>query len=291
MTPDQYQEIAITLLAPVVTAVLGVLGLAFGDWRQRRTEAGRRKLALEDANRQVSFAAEWLKAKKLVADSPEAEQEAATRAGAWLEEASALVAASKPPPIDERPAITLRRLLLLYPLQRRASRVIRGAFYLSLGLVPIWVGFVLGGIFADLGYLPVDIVGLIALVLLAMGLRFWAERVEKSGPEGQKRHRVTLRRALLFYRFDRPAAKIVRIIFYAWTLFVVMYAYGTVIDEPRYIPSGVSYLVGFVGYAVALRFWATSLEARRKDNGVSVASSATIVGESPVQAYERASKS
>jgi hypothetical protein len=131
MTPDQYQEIAITLLAPIVTAVLGVLGVAFGDWRQRRTEAGRRKLALEDASRQVSFAAEWLKASKLVADSPEAEQEATTRAAAWLEEASALVAASKPPPIDERPAITLRRLLLLYPLQRRAARVLRGAFYVA----------------------------------------------------------------------------------------------------------------------------------------------------------------
>jgi hypothetical protein len=128
VTPDQFLEIAITLLAPIVTAVLGVLGVVFGDWRQRRTEAGRRKLALEDASRQVSFAAEWLQARKLVADSPEAEQEAATRATAWLEEASALVAASKPPPIDEKPTITLRRLLVLYPLQRRAARVIRGAF-------------------------------------------------------------------------------------------------------------------------------------------------------------------
>ena len=294
--PDQYQEIAITLLAPIVTAVLGVLGVAFGDWRQRRTDAGRRKLALEDASRQVSFAAEWLKASKLVSDSSEAEQDASTRAAAWLEEASALVAASTPPPIEGRPAITLRRLLLVYPLQRPAARVLRGAFYVCLGFVPLMVGSVINAILEPHGqYLPADIVILIALVLLAMGFRLWAQWVEKARPEGQNRRRVTLRRALLLCRFDRPAAKIVRIIFYSWILFVVVNAAGRIAayrTEPYYIPGDVIFFVGFVGYAAALRYWAASLEARHQDSGVSgVASSATTVGESPVHAHERASES
>jgi hypothetical protein len=82
VTSDQVVSLAAALLVPIVTAVLGVLGLMFGDWRQRRTETGRRKLALEDASRQVSFAAEWWNAKKLLAASLEAEQEATTRAAA-----------------------------------------------------------------------------------------------------------------------------------------------------------------------------------------------------------------
>jgi len=69
-----------------------------------------------------------------------------------------------------------------------------------------------------------DLVQISALVVLAMGLRFWARRVEKASAEGQKRRRVTLRRALLLYRFDRPAARIVRIVFYLWTLSWAMWA-------------------------------------------------------------------
>ena len=118
-------NIAVALLVPIVTAVLGVLGVVFGDWRQRRTQAGRRKLALEDASRQVSFTAEWWNARKLLADSPQAEQEATTRAVAWLEEASALVAESKLPSVEERPPITLRRLLLSihFKVEQRPSFV------------------------------------------------------------------------------------------------------------------------------------------------------------------------
>jgi hypothetical protein len=131
VTSAEVVTIAAAVLVPVVTAVLGVLGIVFQDWRLRRTQAGRRKLALEDASRQVSFAAEWWNARKLLADSPEAMQEATTRAVAWLEEASSLVADSEPPLIGERPPITLRRLLLLYPVHGRAANVIRVAFYLS----------------------------------------------------------------------------------------------------------------------------------------------------------------
>ena len=137
MTEDQILQIVIVVVAPIVTATVGVLGLVIGDWRQRRTEAGRRRFAFDDASRQVSFAAEWVKAQKLVANGPEAEQEATTRAAAWLEEASGLVATSKPSPIEDRPAITHQRLLLAYPLQRRAARVFRAAFYVTLGSVAL----------------------------------------------------------------------------------------------------------------------------------------------------------
>jgi hypothetical protein len=140
-------------------------------------------------------------------------------------------------------------------------------------------------------YLPADLIGAIALVLLAMGLRVWVGRAEKANSQGRTRRRVTLRRALLFYRFDRPAAKIVRIIFYSWTVLLAVWTAGTIAAdqaEPYYIPGDVIWLVGFVAYAVALRYWAASLEARRKDSAASrVASSATTGGESPVHTHER----
>src|SRR5215213_11169502 len=98
MDADQLLRVALTVVTPILTAGLGIVALVIGDWRERRTQAGRRKLAFEEASRQVAFAADWLNASKLVADSPDAEQRAATRAQAWLDEASARVAESKPPP-------------------------------------------------------------------------------------------------------------------------------------------------------------------------------------------------
>src|SRR4029079_307822 len=123
MDADQVVRIALTLVTPILTAALGIVALVIGDWRERRTRAGRRKVAFEDASRQVAFAEEWWNASKLIADSPDAHQRAATRAQHWLDEAAALVADPAPPPVDDKPAITLRRLLLAFPMQRRAARV------------------------------------------------------------------------------------------------------------------------------------------------------------------------
>jgi hypothetical protein len=64
MRTEQVVTIILALLVPVVTGVVGALAILFQDWRVRRSRAGRRKLALEDATRQVAFAAEWWKARQ-----------------------------------------------------------------------------------------------------------------------------------------------------------------------------------------------------------------------------------
>ena len=108
MNAEQVIRIALTMITPILTAGIGIVALVIGDWRERRTQAGRRKVAFEDASRQVAFAADWWNASKLLADhSPGGEERAATRTQAWLDEASALVAESHPPPVDEKPGITL----------------------------------------------------------------------------------------------------------------------------------------------------------------------------------------
>jgi hypothetical protein len=68
------------LLTPILTAGIGIVALVIGDWRERRPQAGRRKLAFEDASRQVAFAAEWWNASDLVASSPDDQERASARA-------------------------------------------------------------------------------------------------------------------------------------------------------------------------------------------------------------------
>lgn len=132
MDSEQAIRITLTIVTPILTAGIGIVALVIGDWRERRTRHGRRKLAVEDAGRQVTFAEDWFKASTLIA--PDAEQRAAERAQAWLDEAAGLLAESKPPPgSEEKRSITARRLLLAYPMHRRGARVLRGFYYFFLG--------------------------------------------------------------------------------------------------------------------------------------------------------------
>jgi hypothetical protein len=287
MDTDQVVRIALTVIAPILTAGLGILALAIGDWRERRTQAGRRKLAFEEASRQVAFAADWLNASKLLADSPDAEQRAATRAQAWLDEAIALVAESKPPPVDEKTAITLHRLLLVCPMQRHAARVLRGAFYFCLGLVVLQVGSAMGAAlgrsdtlgvpnYFSGGFIYSDLIAVGVVMVVAMAFRFSSLHVEKSRPTAQSRSRLTLRRALLLYRFKRPAAAIARLVFWAFTALTMLSLMAVVVnglEDPRLIPGDLVALVALVGWAVGLRYWAVSLDARTTEP--SHASSAT----------------
>jgi hypothetical protein len=283
---EEVINIAVALLAPILTAVLGVLGLVFGDWRQRRTEAGRRKLSLEDASRQVQFASEWWSARKLLAESPEAVQQATARAGAWLEEAYEVVAASKPPPVEEKQPITLRRLLLLYPLQSRAANAIRVLYYFALGWLLAWAGSMLNNIFVP-ETAKEDLFGNIAIVsasaVLALGLRFWAERAEKRRVARGKPRRISFDRALLFYDFHRRAARVVRAIFYIYSVLsaiLVILLLWSGWDDPHYLAGNVVFCVILILYAVGFRYWAVSLEERHEIEASLVVTTATATDDS-----------
>jgi hypothetical protein len=279
MDADQVIRIALTVITPILTAGIGIGALVIGDWRERRTQHGRRKLAVEDASRQVAFAADWWNASKLVADSPDAQQQAATRAQAWLDEASALVAESKPPPVDEKHAVTLRRLLLAYPMQRRGARTVRALFYSSLGLVVFQVSGAMAsamgrpdtlGIrnYFSGGFVYGDLIAVAVMTVVAMSLRFWSLRIEEAEPTDPPRSRMTLRRALLLYRFKRPTARIARIVFWLWAalaLLVVIASALSAFDDPRLLPSNLFSLIAWTGWAVGIRYWAASLNERTSD--------------------------
>ena len=140
MNPQNVASIVIAVLVPVVTAVVGAIGVAFQDWRVRRSTAGRRKLAVDDARAQVNFVADWWNAKKSLGQSPEALQEAASRATALLEDASAVVSAVRlTSPVPKRP-VTFRRLALLYPFRTREGRAARAAFFVCSGVTVLALG-------------------------------------------------------------------------------------------------------------------------------------------------------
>ena len=271
MDSEQIIRIALTVITPILTAGIGIAALVIGDWRERRTKHGLRKLSFEDASRQVEFAADWFKASKEIA--PRQEQQAAARAQAWLDEASDLVADTKPPPPDEeKQSVTARRLLLAYPMHRRGARVLRGFYYFFLGVAALQVSGALASAFGrtdtlgvpnyfSSGLIYADLLGISLYTVVAMGFRLWSLRVEHAEHTDAPQRRLTMRSALLLYRFTGIRARIVRVVYWLWMAFLALVVVAVALsafEDPRVLPSNVVALVAWVGWGVGLRYWAES---------------------------------
>jgi hypothetical protein len=290
MSSAQTVTIVTAISVPVVTAILGVIGVMFQDWHARKTQAGRRKLALEDARRQVSFATEWWNARKLLADSTEAVQEATAAAMTWLDQASVRATASEPPAVEEKTRVTFRRLMLFYRLQGTAANIIRGVFYAFLGLMVILIGqtvYTLGG---PGKYVLGDAVVTVIISLAALGLRFWAVSAQSPTRKRRRMRWTTLQHALLFYRLNRPSASLLRIICYSLTVPVIILILQLIDDiannNSKALSLDISTCIALVGYMVGLRYWAASLGRARKDGRGSLEFSPNIAAsatESPIQ--------
>jgi hypothetical protein len=269
VTGVSFVPIVLTLLVPIVTAMAGILGVMLQDWRVRKSQAGRRKLALEDASRQVSFAVDWWNARKLIADSPGVMQEATRCAEDWLEEASTRVIRSKPAVARQRSPITFRRLLLLYPLQGRAANIIRGFFYVSLAFLILGVGTVISEVLDAYPHLYGDFIGLIFVAILTLVFRFWAASAQNLNSGTRRTWPKRLRRALLLYRLHSGSASLIRIIFYGWIVFWALQVptnVSNVQENRNSFPVVLAALIALIGLAVGLRYWAASL-ARTPDTG------------------------
>lgn len=127
--------------------------------------------------RQVAFAAEWWKAKQLIAAAPEALREPTAVANGWLDEASARVTAAEEPREGEDPHFSVSRLLLLYQFRRRSAKAIRIGFYAALGFMGLVIEFILND--ADYRQAVGWNISLLAFCgVLALFLRFWAVSVD-----------------------------------------------------------------------------------------------------------------
>jgi hypothetical protein len=180
MSAQDVAAVAVAVLVPVVTAVAGVVSLLVQDWRVRRSREGRRRLAFEDATRQVTFAAEWWKATQLLPATPEMLQDTAAVAQGWLDEASARVTAAERARVDEEPHVSVSRLLLLYRMRHGSAKAIRIGFYASTGVMAIVTTGVLGDA-QDGNPIVWDVLYLVLAGVLALLLRFWAVSADSAG--------------------------------------------------------------------------------------------------------------
>jgi hypothetical protein len=125
--------IAGAVLVPVVTTLLGAMGILFKEWRSRRDAVRRRAYLLADATAQATFIEQWWRALRALTDAPE-------QLGKEAAEAESLLLAARrsidqlPYPCEQsadRPGV-LRRMLLLYRLNSTVGRIFAYLFWFCL---------------------------------------------------------------------------------------------------------------------------------------------------------------
>lgn len=183
-------EVAVALLVPVVTALLGAFGIVSRDLYERRSDRGRYKQAYDDATRKVAFATEWWKAKQELGVEPDDLQSARETAQTWLGEATALIErAAKPPRRPEDRYSLTRRVLLAYPFKRPSAQLLRIVYYsfLLLMMMNLVMDVSMAATEFTGGYLSMTLMGLIILGLPALGIRAWAVSIEQRAARLQAR--------------------------------------------------------------------------------------------------------
>ncbi|MFN0283442.1 MAG: hypothetical protein ACKVZ6_15910 [Kineosporiaceae bacterium] len=270
---DRVISLAQALLVPVVTAGLGVAVGAFQDWRTRRSQTGRRKLALEDARAQVAFVAEWWKASELLDTSTSSRTEAEARADAWLIDASRRVASTSLPDfLPDRPG-AWQRLLLRYPLHSRAAQAARAAFYVAAAWTPIVLGaFAANARLTENQFAKLDLWIAVAAVTVAFSLRALAIALERHASR-----RAALggagyglfRTALLLHRLEVSSARAARLLMYMALLIIPIYlgySFRFFLRWPslvaRNVPLTAAAMLALVVTAAGVRAWALDLDRR-----------------------------
>ena len=183
---------------------------------------------------------------------------ASRRASTGLARRSLAISSPNPkpqPPDEEKRSVTVRRLLLAYPMHRRSARVLRGFYWFFLGVVVLQVGGAMGSAFGRTDTLGMpnyfraasyyaDLIGIFLWTLIAMGFRFWSLRAEESQATACAARSNDARSALLLYKFNGFRATVARFIFHLWVLFTVLVVAATVVstfEDPRTLPSNLSF--------------------------------------------------
>jgi hypothetical protein len=144
MTSQDVATVLTATLVPLVTGIVGAIGILFQERRAQRSTAERHRLAYEDAAGRVGFALQWLEARKSVTPSPDSVQEATDTALSWITEAAFIVdsAGMQKPEKDKGPVVG--RLFLFYRMYRWSARTLRVTYYLCL-LYLLWLALIVLG--------------------------------------------------------------------------------------------------------------------------------------------------
>lgn len=179
-------ETIVPLLVPLITGIVAAVGLALKDHRLHRDQRVIRDRALADASAEVAFARDWWKAHQLI--GTQGTEELTQQAQRWLTEAEAKVTSAQEMPMKHRRRVTLRRLLLLYPMHGPIARIVK-VFFLIGAVTLLLVSVVLVADSFDSSQRKVvldDITFTITLALAVLLLRAWAvasDRPEHPAPK------------------------------------------------------------------------------------------------------------
>lgn len=175
-------QVVVPLLVPVVTGLVGAVGLMLKDRRLARDSRHLREQAIAEATAEVGFATEWWQAQQLL--GADALPVASPKMVAWLAEAEATVAIAKRHASPRHNPVTLRRLLLMEPMHRRSSKVVRVLFWISVIWLCVGAIVTAGDISASSqhSWVGSDIALLIVSALIVLLLHIWAEASDQSTP-------------------------------------------------------------------------------------------------------------
>lgn len=276
----------LTVLVPIVTPIVGAVVVTLREWRSRRSNLGRRKLALDDAQAQVAFVNDWWNARRAVdvSGGPESSssKEAERLARAWLDQASRQVADNELWLVPVEPAVSFRRLALLYEFRSTAGKVVRVLFWILCGLTVTTVGLAITQLIGPdeqlvvgLATARVSIFSVLAGAVvfpLTVALRFVAIAVDAFAtrpPDPDRRTYGFLREMLLLRPLCGRGAGAVRLVFYISVVSTIGYvAYAVYVLQLGllwFVPLSVAGVIVLVAAILGIRAWAVFLDraARR----------------------------
>jgi hypothetical protein len=126
-------QVMVPLVVPVITALVGALGLVIKDRRLARDRRTVRASALAEATAEVAFAREWWTAHQAFGTG--ASRDSTHRALELLASAEAKVASVQTMPSEDHDAQIFDRLFLFRRLEGRQAKVLKVLFWVTIAFV------------------------------------------------------------------------------------------------------------------------------------------------------------
>jgi hypothetical protein len=190
----------VPLAVPVVTALVGAVGILLRDTGARRNRDAVRARAFRDAREQVEFVNVWLLATRSTKPSSDVLQAADDQANLWLQQAAAsLTNALVVQPDPEKSRNIVVRLFLTYEMRSRTAKILRVVFYLLLAVLGFGAvalaSAATSSLSSDRSLIGSDVVilGLVGLITLILG--FAATHAEATAVRAQQAPEATAVRA------------------------------------------------------------------------------------------------
>ncbi|MFE1882822.1 hypothetical protein [Streptomyces diastatochromogenes] len=133
MVNYEFLQIAAPLAIPVITGVVGGIGLIFKDYRHSKSAERKASQQLRHATAQLQFISDWVQTRQLLGSASDAHG-----ALELMERSLVSVAQQGIAVREKRQPVSLRRILLLVPLKSFTAQFARLLFWLSLFIVPLF---------------------------------------------------------------------------------------------------------------------------------------------------------